>query len=311
MDQVYRVIESAASSKATVFITGQSGTGKELCAEAVHARSPRAAGPFVALNCSAIPRDLLESEIFGHIRGAFSGATADRDGAALEADGGTLFLDEVCEMDAALQAKLLRFLQSGRFRPVGADQDRETDIRVVCATNRDPLEQVRAGRFREDLYYRLHVIPIHLPSLAERPEDVLPLARHFLTSYAAEEDKGFDRYAADAEALLLSHRWPGNVRELQNVIRTAVVLNQGEIVSGAMIRDQLAVSRDSEVDEAPASSHPSTIRPLWLVERDVIEAAIEAFDGNIAKAATALDISPSTIYRKRVAWEEREGSAAS
>lgn len=311
MDQVYRVIESAASSKATVFITGQSGTGKELCAEAVHARSPRASGPFLALNCSAIPRDLLESEIFGHVRGAFSGATADRDGAALEADGGTLFLDEVCEMDAALQAKLLRFLQSGRFRPVGADQDRATDIRVVCATNRDPLEEVRAGRFREDLYYRLHVIPIHLPSLADRPEDVLPLARHFLASYAAEEEKDFNRLAADAEALLLSHRWPGNVRELQNVIRTAVVLNRGEIVSGAMIRDQLSVTPQPTIEQTETTTEPGAIRPLWLVEKDVIEAAIVAFDGNIAKAATALDISPSTIYRKRVAWEEREGEAAS
>ncbi len=311
MDQVYRVIESAASSKATVFITGQSGTGKELCAEAVHARSPRARGPFVPLNCSAIPRDLLESEIFGHVRGAFSGATADRDGAALEADGGTLFLDEVCEMEAGLQAKLLRFLQSGRFRPVGADQDRETDIRVVCATNRDPLEQVRAGRFREDLYYRLHVIPIHLPALAERPEDVLPLARHFLASYAAEEDKPFDRFAADAEALLLAHRWPGNVRELQNVIRTAVVLNQGEVISGTMIRDQLAIVSPPTEVPAPQSSVPQAVRPLWHVEREAIEAAIDAFDGNIAKAATALDISPSTIYRKRLTWEEREGGAAS
>lgn len=334
MERVYGVIEHAAASKATVFITGQSGTGKELCAEAVHARSPRAGGPFLGLNCSAIPRDLLESEMFGHVKGAFTGATADRTGAVLEADGGTLFLDEVCEMDPGLQAKLLRFLQSGRVRPVGASFDREADIRVVCATNRNPLAEVRAGRFREDLYYRLHVIPIHLPALAERVEDLLPLARTFLSRYAAEEAKGFQRLAPDAEALLLAHPWPGNVRELQNVIRTAVVLNDGEVLTGPMVRavlggatgtGGLAASRETgpPANQRPvsiagterfggterpggAAAPAGVVRPLWHVEREAIESAIAAFGGNISKAASALDVSPSTIYRKRAAWAELE-----
>ena len=158
MTAVYKMIESVARSNASVFITGESGTGKEVCAEAIHKSSPRAKSPFVPLNCAAIPKDLIESEIFGHIKGAFTGATSDRDGAAARADGGTLFLDEICELELNLQAKLLRFLQSGTVQKVGSDSLKKVDVRIVCATNRDPLEEVEAGRFREDLYYRLHVL---------------------------------------------------------------------------------------------------------------------------------------------------------
>ena len=177
---VYKMIESVARSNASVFITGESGTGKEVCAEAIHKSSPRAKRPFVPLNCAAIPKDLIESEIFGHIKGAFTGATSDRDGAAARADGGTLFLDEICELEMNLQAKLLRFLQSGTVQKVGSDTLKKVDVRIVCATNRDPLEEVEAGRFREDLYYRLHVLPIGLPPLRARRAVILELARHLV-----------------------------------------------------------------------------------------------------------------------------------
>ena len=307
MQAVYRIIENAAASRATVFVTGESGTGKELAAEAVHALSPRAAGPFVPLNCAAIPKDLIESEIFGHVRGAFTGAVADRPGAARAADGGTLFLDEICEMDLALQGKLLRFIQTGSFVPVGGTKALHTDVRFVCATNRDPLAEVQAGRFREDLYYRLHVVPVPLPPLRERGEDVMLLAEAFLTRSAAEEGKRFTRFAPDAAALLRAHRWPGNVRELENAIRTAVVLHDGEAVTAAM----LPVTVHGGAAPAPSVPAPRApdparrIRPLAEIEREAIEEAIRLCGGNVPKAAAFLGVSPSTLYRKREAWAQR------
>jgi two-component system repressor protein LuxO len=225
MQAVYSTIESVATSKASVFITGESGTGKELAADAVHRASPRAAGPFVALNCGAIPRDLLESEVFGHVRGAFTGATTDRTGAARLADGGTLFLDEICEMPLDMQVKLLRFVQTGTFQPVGSGRTERVDVRFVCATNRDPQAEVQAGRFREDLFYRLYVVPISLPPLRARGTDVLLIARHFLTTFAREERKRFRGFDREAEQALLASSWPGNVRQLQNVVRNIVVLH--------------------------------------------------------------------------------------
>jgi two-component system repressor protein LuxO len=307
MQAVYRILENAAASRATVFVTGESGTGKELAAEAVHALSPRAAGPFVPLNCAAIPKDLIESEIFGHVRGAFTGAVADRPGAARAADGGTLFLDEICEMDLALQGKLLRFIQTGTFVPVGATRPLHTDVRFVCATNRDPLAEVRAGRFREDLYYRLHVVPVALPPLRERGQDVMLLAEAFLARSAAEEGKRFTRFAPDAAALLRAHRWPGNVRELENAIRTAVVLHDGETVTAAML--PVTVHGGATPPAALAAPRPADparrIRPLAEVEREAIEDAIRLCGGNVPKAAAFLGVSPSTLYRKREAWAQR------
>ncbi|WP_137124354.1 sigma-54 dependent transcriptional regulator [Roseomonas sp. HF4] len=311
MQAVYRILENAAASRATVFVTGESGTGKELAAEAVHALSPRREGPFVALNCAAIPKDLIESEIFGHVRGAFTGAVADRPGAARTADGGTLFLDELCEMDLALQGKLLRFIQTGTFVPVGGTKPLTTDVRFVCATNRDPLEEVRAGRFREDLYYRLHVVPVPLPPLRERGEDVLLLAEAFLARSAAEEGKRFVRFAPDAAALLRAHRWPGNVRELENAVRTAVVLHDGEEVTAAML--PMTVHGGAAPVLAPAATPARApdparrIRPLAEVEREAIEEAVRLCGGNIPKAAAFLGVSPSTLYRKRDAWAAGRG----
>jgi two-component system repressor protein LuxO len=235
MQVVYRTIESVAASKANVFITGESGTGKELAAEAIHASSPRAGRAFVALNCGAIPRDLLESEIFGHLRGAFTGATDNRVGAAKQADGGTLFLDEIGEMPLEMQVKLLRFVQTGTFQPVGGSRTERVDVRIVSATNRDPWAEVEAGRFREDLYYRLYVVPLEMSPLRERGGDVTLIARHFLQAFAREEGKRFRGFSAEAEAALAAYPWPGNVRQLQNVVRNIVVLQDGATVERAML----------------------------------------------------------------------------
>ncbi len=317
MQAVYRIIESAAPSKASVFITGESGTGKELCAEAIHAESPRHNGPFVPVNCAAIPRELMESEIFGHVKGAFTGALRAREGAAAQADGGTLFLDEVCEMDLELQSKLLRFIQTGTYQAIGASKLSHVDVRFVCATNRDPLDEVKKGNFREDLYYRLHVIPVALPPLREREDDVLLIARQFLATYSSEESKEFTRFATDAEAVIRTYPWPGNVRELQNVIRQVVVLNPpADVVSAAMLPapldrfspgtrsgDELVPSSDRAIEGDATAIEPGAIRPLWEVERDAIESAIAYCEGNIPKAAALLEISASTIYRKRQAWD--------
>jgi two-component system repressor protein LuxO len=316
MQTVYHIIDSAAASKATVFVTGESGTGKEVCAQAIHEASPRHDKPFVALNCAAIPRDLMESEIFGHTKGAFTGAVTAREGAAARADGGTLFLDEICEMDMDLQSKLLRFIQTSSFQKVGSNTLQTVDIRFVCATNRDPMEEVRAGRFREDLYYRLHVIPIELPPLRLREDDVILIARHLLQTYSREENRRFERFAPETESVLRAFDWPGNVRQLQNVIRNIVVLNDHNVVTPTMLPPPLSDLSAATFPPPTAAGSPpgeavttaghinaGAIRPLWQIEKQVIEQTIEHCDGNVPKAAALLDISPSTIYRKRQQWE--------
>ncbi len=317
MQAVYRIIDAAAPSKATVFITGESGTGKEVCAEAVHRQSPRADKPFIALNCGAIPRDLMESEIFGHVKGAFTGAASERKGAASLADGGTLFLDEIGEMDMDLQTKLLRFVQTGRFQKVGSGKEENVDIRFICATNRDPLEAVAEGRFREDLYYRLHVVPVQMPALRERGDDIIAIARQFLLSYAEEEGKGFKDFDPEVEVILRHFNWPGNVRQMQNVIRNIVVLHDEATVKLHHLPPPLNTVMDGDklaelVKPRPAQEPPEpapatsglTIKPLAQVERETIEQAIDLCQGNIPKAAALLEVSPSTIYRKKQAWGE-------
>lgn len=307
MMAVYDQIERIAPSRAPVFITGESGTGKELCAESLHSRSGRGAKPFIAINCGAIPKDLMESEIFGHVRGAFTGATDTRPGAAELADGGTLFLDEIGEMDLALQAKLLRFIQSGTVQRVGDTTARKVDVRFVSATNRDPFAEIAAGRFREDLFYRLHVLPIHMPPLRERTDDILVLAKAFLARFADEEQRAFAGFSAEAADCLIRHPWPGNVRELQNAIRRTVVLHQGMEVAASMLPATIRGQTLERLGEAGVSGRGTVeaIVPFWEQERSIIESAVGAFSGNIARAAAALEISPSTIYRKRQAWLER------
>ena len=338
MQAVYRSIESAARSSATVFVTGESGTGKEVSAAAVHALSTRSSGPFVPINCAAIPKDLIESEIFGHMKGAFTGATANRDGAATQADGGTLFLDEICEMDPQLQSKLLRFVQTGSFSKVGGSRMEQVDVRFVCATNRDPRAEVAAGRFREDLFYRLHVIPIHLPPLRERDGDLLEIANQFLQDYAKEEQKSFTSLATETEAVLSGYAWPGNVRELQNVLRNVVVLHDGEAVTPDMLPMALAQHTSEPRPDPVAQTTPipapavetapvpparnasgksgditelaSLIRPLADLEREAIEQAIDLCGGDVRKAAVFLGIAPATIYRRRKAWDDEAKAGA-
>lgn len=325
MQEVYRIIESAAPSKATTFITGESGTGKELCAEAIHKKSPRAANRFITLNCAAIPRDLMESEIFGHVKGAFTDASSDRDGAASLADGGTLFLDEICEMDLLLQTKLLRFIQTGRIQKVGGDEEEPVDVRFVCATNRNPLQAVADGEFREDLYYRLHVIPIHLPPLRDRDKDIILIANRLLIEFAREEGKQFRGFDGDAAGVFARHSWPGNVRQMQNVLRNIVVLNDGEQITLDMLPPEFTGAASLRTSLArpstllPASllaelshrqgegTHPegeAAIVPLWCIERRAIEDAIERCGGNIPRAAAFLEVSPSTLYRKLQSWDK-------
>ena len=299
MADLHRQITAIAASSAPAFITGESGTGKELCAEAIHCASARAGKPFVALNCGAIPRDLMESEIFGHLKGAFTGAISDREGAAAAADGGTLFLDEICEMDLHLQTKLLRFLQTGTIQPVGSPHVRKVNIRIVCATNRTPQTEVAEGRFREDLFFRLHVLPVALKPLRARGNDVIELAQDFVAQFTREEHKQFTSLGDCAVERLRAHHWPGNVRELQNVIRQAIVLHDGPVLEAAMLPDYLGMPAGPDTQ---ASSAMLDGRLLWQIERDVIEAAISRFAGSIPKAADALGISPSTIYRKRENW---------
>ncbi len=310
MQKIHGTIASVARSMATVFITGESGTGKELCALAVHANSARAAGPFIALNCGAIPQDLLESEVFGHMKGSFTGAISDKPGAAAAADGGTLFLDEICEMAPALQTKLLRFLQTSTVQPVGATRPRKVNVRIVCATNRDPLDAVRRGQFREDLYYRLFVVPVHMPPLRERGEDVIEIAEAALFRFAEEEGRSFHGLDPAVRSLLPRLPWPGNVRQLLNVIRNVVVLNAG----GWVTLDMLPPGLDVPLGRDPLETHapppglegPSVDALLGLTlaeaERRVIEATLDRFGGSVPKAARVLDVSPSTLYRKIEAW---------
>lgn len=313
MRRVHDKIRSVAQSMATVFITGESGTGKELCALAVHHHSPRNTGPFIALNCGAIPADLLESEVFGHVKGSFTGAISDKMGAAAAADGGTLFLDEVCEMLPALQTKLLRFLQTSTVQPVGATKPRKVNVRIVCATNRDPAEAVRRGQFREDLYYRLYVVPIHMPPLRDRADDVIEIAETALLRFAAEEGRSFQGLSPEVKARFREMPWPGNVRQVLNVIRNVAVLYDGDQVLPHMLPDDLnpdlqqATGAGMPASETGSGTAMEELLGLSLaeVEQRVIEATIAMHNGSVPRAARVLDVSPSTIYRKLEAWSSK------
>ena len=311
MREVYRKITSISRSMATVFISGESGTGKEVCAQAIHATSNRARGPFVPLNCGAIPPDLLESEVFGHLKGSFTGAIADSVGAAGAADGGTLFLDEICEMDLNLQTKLLRFLQTSTIQPVGAIKARKVNVRIICATNRDPYEEVKSGRFREDLYYRLHVVPIHLPPLRERVEDAVEIAEKMLLKFAVEEGRRFTRIDPDVKDLFRRLPWPGNVRQVLNLLRNVVVLNDADSVTATMLPLEILHLNEEVVQAQSTATRPNDSleglqpligRTLAEIERLVIEETLRLNAGSVSQAARVLDVSPSTLYRKLESW---------
>ena len=322
MQAVYKTIDSLAASDATGFIIGESGTGKELAAEAIHQQSPRCNAEFMAINCAAIPGELMESELFGHVKGSFTGASANREGAASVANGGTLFLDEICEMSLELQKKLLRFIQTGTFRKVGSNTLEQVDVRFVCATNRDPLVEVREGRFREDLFYRLHVVPVRMPPLREREADVLMIAHHFLHQFSDREGRQFNGFSPDAAAAIRRYPWPGNVRQLQNTMHQVVVLNDGETVEYDMLPDPVTSGVLESGVEAPSSapalslvgqlsgqSHlerRQQIEPLWLTEKNAIEAAVKICEGNINRSAGLLEVAPSTLYRKLQSWKSHQ-----
>lgn len=309
MQAVYSSIDSLASSRATAFISGESGTGKELAARAIHNMSARAPAEFVAVNCAAIPGDLIESELFGEAEGVRGNPNA-REGMIRRADGGTLFLDEVCDMPYEMQSVLLRFIQSGSFKPVGSDAEVRANVRIIAATNRDPLFEMREGRLREDLFYRLHVVPLRMPPLRERGDDVVELAEHFLKQFAEHEGRSCKGFSEDARRELRRYPWPGNVRQLENTVHRLVVIGDEEAISYEALRNAIS-DTDTQDAAAPSASRRSTpieikgntIEPLWLTEKRAIQAAIDACDGNINRAAGLLEVAPSTIYRKIQAWK--------
>lgn len=328
MQFVYSSIEQCAPSQASVFITGPSGSGKEVAAAAIHQLSKRSDKPFVALNCAAIPSELMESEVFGHVKGAFSGAVSNRDGAASLANGGTLFLDEIGEMDINLQAKLLRFIQDGKFQKVGSGREEYADIRFVCATNRDPQQAIKESKLREDLFYRLNVISLFMPPLNQRDRDSLKLAEHFLKHYSELEDKVFAGFASDAQQLILDYEWPGNVRQLQNVIHSCVVMSQGPMVSRKIVESQLgqaqqSVGRSNSIKATlnqpihnqsitdNSSLDETANMSLAQIERQAITQTIKRYGGNVVKAANELEVSPSTLYRKIQQWQDENSEQIS
>jgi DNA-binding NtrC family response regulator len=336
MHAVLRMAEKAAASTIPVQIAGESGVGKELIARAIHGSSERRSKQFVAVNCGAMPENLVESILFGHEKGSFTGATERHTGKFVEASGGTLFLDEVGELPAAAQVKLLRAIQEGEVEPVGARKPVKVDVRIVSATNRDLIADVKAGRFREDLFYRLHVFPITVPPLRERPADIPALARHFLARFAAEEGKRIRLIVPEALRLLAAYPWPGNIRQLENTLFRAVVLAEGDSIGlaefpqiSAQVSAQPATLHAAELvpnfDEpvtppAPFEDHPTAtaalaptsapidalplldsageVRPLEELEAELIRYAITHYRGQMSEVARRLQIGRSTLYRK-------------
>jgi two-component system response regulator HydG len=303
MQAVFALIRQAAPSDASVLITGESGTGKELVARALHYDSPRAERPFVPVNCAAVPAGLLESELFGHVRGAFTGAVATRRGLIREAEGGTLFLDEIGDMAPELQAKLLRVIEDRAVRPVGSDETLPVALRLIAATNKNLVARIQEGSFREDLYYRLAVIPMHVPPLRERREDIPLLAEHFLRRAAAASGKPIHGFTPEAMAALLRHPWPGNVRELENVVERAVTLTVGEhLALETLLLDASPVP-------APGSLLAQSVRRPSIEEliAEYVALVLREVGGDKAKAAEILGISKRTLYR----WEKQPGEGDS
>lgn len=301
MQEIFQLISTVAKSVATILVLGESGTGKELVAKAIHHHSPRNSHPFIDINCGAIPRELLENELFGHEKGSYTGADRRYMGCCERADGGTLFLDEICEMDPALQVKILRLLQERSFQRVGGNETIKSDIRFIAATNKDIAEEVKKGAFREDLYYRLNVVPIHLPPLRERVEDIPLLAKHFLEKYCAKNEKMFVDIAPDALECLMSYPWPGNVRELENAIERVVVLHNDSSVKIKYLPPNLQkTSVQKHVTQGAITNLNlgQKIIPLDLVEKYAIEAALSKCMGNVVEAASQLKIGQATLYRK-------------
>jgi DNA-binding NtrC family response regulator len=308
MVELLDTIRQAAPTQATVMITGETGSGKELVAQAIHRLSARAKGPFVAVHCAALTTTILESELFGHEKGAFTGAVARRRGRFEMADGGTLFLDEVSEIDASIQVKLLRVLEERRFERVGGSESVDVDIRLIAATNRDLRERVAQGLFREDLFFRLDVVNVHIAPLRERSDDIPLLCSHFLAECSSRDGRPLQGITAETCNILSAYAWPGNVRELRNTIEKMVVLSKG----GALTpRDIPRNIRDAVRDQGYRFSGGARRAPLSAAdtladaERRMIELALERDGGNVTRAASALGISRRTLHRKLHAYRER------
>jgi two-component system response regulator HydG len=305
MRRTFDTILRAAVTEASVLVTGESGTGKELVARALHDRGRRSAGPFVAVNCGAMPESLLESELFGHVRGSFTDARATRSGLLLRATGGTLFLDEICEAAPTLQTKLLRALEERRVRPVGGDDERPFDVRLICATNRDLEAEIEEHRFRADLYYRINVIRIDLPPLRARGDDVLLLAQRMVKQAAGASEKNVVGIAAAAADKLLAYSWPGNVRELRNCIERAVALTRFAEITVADLPESIQNYQRTRM--VLDLDDPGALPPLEEVERRYILRVLEAVNGHRTRAAEVLGLDRKTLYRKLERYGMREG----
>jgi DNA-binding NtrC family response regulator len=297
MQRIFRLIAKIAPTESPVLITGESGTGKEMIAAAIHLQSRRAHRPFVPVNSSAIPEALFESELFGHVRGAFTGATADRVGLMQHADRGTIFFDEVAEMPLQVQVKLLRALQSGEIRHVGAKESIRVDVRVIAATNRDVKKALGAGTFREDLYYRLNVFHIELPPLRDRREDIPLLANYFREKFARELGKPIIRFSDRAQMHLMRYEWPGNVRELENAVERAVTLAEGSEITPADLPPAIREPRTPLLERGSAFPYPENLT-LAQLEAEHIRRVLTHTAGNATRAAKTLGISRSTLWRK-------------
>jgi transcriptional regulator with PAS, ATPase and Fis domain len=300
MRQIHSLINKVADSNSTILITGESGTGKELAARAIHELSPRRDQPFVPVNCGAIPEELLESELFGHVRGAFTGAVNSRQGRFQLANGGTLFLDEIGEMSPKLQVKLLRVLQERQFEPVGSDRAVQVDVRVVAATNRDLHVAVREGRFREDLFYRLNVLPVHLSALREREGDIALLVKHFLALHGLRKAKRVARVEPEAMVVLEKYRWPGNVREVENLVERLIVLNEDGVIRVNELPDYV-IQNGSSNQSAGAALPVSGMdldRYLEKIENGFICQALERARGNKTLAANMLHLNRTTFIER-------------
>lgn len=313
MEEMFDIIRQAAPTQATVLIQGASGTGKELVAQAIHRLSNRSEGPFVAVHCAALNASLLESELFGHEKGSFTGAVAQRKGRFEMANGGTLFLDEISEVESSVQVKLLRVLEERKFERVGGTETIEVDIRIIAATNRNLRQYVDEGKFREDLYYRLDVVEIRMPPLRDRGNDIAVLSNHFMKEFADRNGRNVSRISPAAAAILQAYSWPGNVRELRNTLEKMVVLAHGDVLTAddvpANIRNEahqngVAVPVPTKV--APVSEVVVSAESLAEMEKRKILAALDAAGGNRSKAAIALGISRRTLHRKLNEWKHEE-----
>jgi DNA-binding NtrC family response regulator len=299
MLKIYELIETVAQTDTTVLVNGENGTGKELVANAIHLQSPRKNGPFIKVNCAALPETLLESELFGHEKGAFTGALKQRKGRFEMADGGTLFLDEIGDISSAVQVKLLRVLQERGFERVGSNETLSVDVRLICATQKDLKEEIRKENFREDLYYRLNVVPINLPPLRERREDILLLADHFMDKFSKKMDKEITGVSGEAKTLLLKYPFPGNIRELENMLERAIVLIKGKVIQAEDLPEEVCgqTSVIQTICEKIRGSKPLATA-VNLFEKEYIQGVLEKTKGKKGQAAELLGISRKTLWEK-------------